>query len=191
MKTMSVLEPAVFHDIPDGIVRGKDVKMYKKEFKAIKGIYLDPRSVADDTLMYFVYSHEAGSPEKLGDLFWGLTIMEPVLVNGECNMTRGHFHLDRNCAEYYVCLGGTGLLLLMDENGATHAEKMYRNSLHHIDGAYAHRIINTGDERFLVGACWPTTAGHDYEAIEKHPFPFRVFKRNGAITIEESVDAIS
>ena len=185
MSNLRIIEPSVFHDIPQGIVRGDGVKMYRKLFKDIKGIYRDSGSVSDDTVMYSVYSHEVGDATRVGNLFWGLTIMEPILVDGEYNMTRGHFHNDRNCAEYYICLGGTGLLLLMDGNRNTHAEKMYRNSLHHIDGSFAHRIINTGEDKFLVGACWPTTAGHDYEAIEKHPFPYRVFKRNGKITIEE------
>lgn len=120
-----------------------------------------------------------------GELLWGLTILEPLCVSGECNMTRGHFHQDRNCAEYYFGLGGNGLLLLMDEEGTCHAEKVFKGSLHHISGKLAHRLINTGDEQLKVGACWSPAAGHDYEAIEKREFSYRVFKEDNEIICKE------
>ncbi|MCB6313949.1 cupin domain-containing protein, partial [Gordonibacter pamelaeae] len=85
-------------------------------------------------------------------------MLYPVLVNGECNMTRGHWHENRECVEFYFCLSGEGLLMLMDEDGTTWAEKTYPGSLHHIDGHLAHRLINTGEEPMKIGACWPCDA---------------------------------
>ena len=100
-------------------------------------------------------------------------------------MTKGHFHVNKDCAEIYFGIAGVGLLLLMDEEGHTWAEKVYEGSLHHIDGRIAHRLVNTGDEDLKVGACWPTSAGHDYHAIEKREFGYRVYKRNGQIEFEK------
>ena len=80
--------------------------------------------------MYEVYS--VSSQSEPGKLNWGLTVMHPVKVNGECNMTRGHFHENMDCEEYYWCSKGTGLLMLMDEEGKCWCEKMYEGSLHHI-----------------------------------------------------------
>lgn len=100
-------------------------------------------------------------------------------------MTRGHFHQDRDCAEFYFGVEGEGLLLLMDSEGEVWAEKIFKGSLHHIDGSLAHRVVNTGDVQLKVGACWPTTAGHDYDAIEAHEFPCRVMRVNGEILFEK------
>ena len=79
--------------------------------------------------------------------------MKPVLVNGECNITRGHFHQALNCDEIYFCFQGEGLLLYMDENGKCWAEKMSAGSVHYIDGRLAHRLVNTGDGELHIGAC--------------------------------------
>ncbi len=132
--------------------------------------------------MYEVYSYERAQKGKSGDLLWGISVLHPVTVNGECCMTRGHWHVDRNCAEFYHGLTGHGLLLFMDENGECFAEEVYPGSLHYIDGKYAHRLINTSDHEDLkVCACWPVTAGHDYAATQQQPFTVRVFRENGQI----------
>ena len=62
---------------------------------------------------------------------------------------------------------------------------MKPNSIHHIPGVKAHRIINTGDEVFKVGACWPSKTGQNYKAIEEMPFPYRVFKKGKEIIVKE------
>ncbi len=182
---MKIFEPKVIHDMYEGVIEGADVKCYKKTFEQISNIYENSENIPKDTLMYTVYSFQEIDDMISGELLWGLTILEPVYVVGECNMTRGHFHQDKNCAEYYFGLGGEGLLLLMDEDGNCHAEKVFKGSLHHISGKLAHRLINTGEERLKVGACWPPVAGHDYEAIEKKEFTYRVFKENGKIICKE------
>ncbi len=182
---MVILEPSAFHRIEEDIIRGENVQISRKLFRDLCQIYRDPAGLAEDALMYTVCTHCAGDEKKPGDLYWGLTILEPVLVSGECNMTRGHFHTDRNCAEYYFGIAGEGLLLLMDGDGHTFAEKVMKGSLHHIDGRYAHRLVNTGDTRLEVGACWPTCAGHDYRATEAMPFGCRVFRENGCLHIEQ------
>ena len=85
--------------------------------------------------------------------------MEPVTIHGECNMTRGHFHMDWDCAEFYFGISGTGLLLLMDEDGKAWAERVAPGSLHHIDGHLAHRLINTGVRFCAWGPAGPPRPG--------------------------------
>lgn len=181
---LEIKEPRVVHPFPCGVPTGPDVVVGQKHFCEIEEIYRETAGVPGDTLMYTVYSYFPEC-EKAGELNWGLTVMEPVTVNGECNMTRGHFHEDRDCAEFYFGLAGEGLLMLMQEDGTTVAEKIYAGSVHHIAGTVGHKIVNTGEEQLYVGACWPTTAGHDYATIERSPFPCRIMKNETGVYFVE------
>lgn len=175
---MKVIEPSVIHHIQDGVLEGKDVESYTKRYHEVNCLYKKLRE--DDPIVYEVYSYSKGK-DVLGNLNWGLTVLKPVYSHDECNMTKGHFHEDKDCAEIYFGIAGEGLLLLMNENGETWAEKVYEGSLHHIDGTIAHRLVNIGDVDLKVGACWPTSAGHDYAAIEAKEFGYRIYKKNGQI----------
>lgn len=167
---MKIVESQWIEDFKKGMIIGESVQVSQKKYQDAKGFYdsID-ESLDSNTLMYTVYSCEKGD-HKTGNLNWGLTVMEPVCVNGECNVTRGHFHEDLDCDEIYVCIHGEGYLLLMDEHGECVAEKMTIGSIHHIDGHLAHRLVNTGNTTLEVMCCWPITAGHDYKRVEEHPF---------------------
>ncbi len=183
---MEIKNANICHDYLNGVIEGQEVITSTKILKDARHFYeCDDKKLSDDTVMYEVYMYSQGNSKQRGNLNWGLTVMKPVYVNGECNMTRGHFHEDLDCAEFYFGLGGEGLLLLMDDANHCWAEKVEVGSVHHIDGTIAHRLINTGNEEFKVGACWNTTAGHDYERIEDHPFTVRVYKKEGTIVTEE------
>ena len=71
------------------------------------------------------------------------------------------------------------MLILMDRNNNTWAEEVYPGRLHYIGGETAHRLANTGDDNLVVGACWPSDAGYDYEEIEKNGFSARLLEVNG------------
>lgn len=180
---MNILKPKVRFDRIKNILVGIDVKHYKKYLKDVLHLYADADvSIYNhETIMYEVYSYGEGDEDKQGNLLYGLTVMYPVYIKNECNMTQGHFHVDKNCAEYYFGIEGEGLLLLMNEQREMYVEKVFPGSIHYIDGKYAHRLVNIGDSVFKVAACWPTTAGHDYEAVRKGEFPYRVYKINGKI----------
>jgi glucose-6-phosphate isomerase, archaeal len=183
---MRIIKPEQIHPY-QGILEGKDVVKTKKYYKDIQSIYKEvDRTLALDTLMYEVYTVKE-EQAYVGSLCWGLSVLYPVTVCGECNMTRGHFHSDLKCNEFYYGASGEGLLLLMNEDGTTYAEKVFEGSLHHIKGNQAHRLINTGDEVMKVICAWSSQAGHDYERIEKNPFQARIFKRNGKIEIEDLI----
>lgn len=181
---MEIREPKYVHDFYENKMHG-DIQHYEKYFSQVKGLFKNSDGIDENTLMYTVYSCSEGDQNQLGNLVWGITTLQPIYVNGECNMTRGHYHENTNCAEFYFGTGGEGLLLFMDQDGNAWAEKVFKGSLHHVDGKVAHRFVNTGDEPCTVGACWLSAAGHNYEAIQEHDFPCRVFKRNGKIVIEE------
>lgn len=183
---MKIFEPKLWHRIPDGMIEGNGVKYYKKHLKEVAHLYNSKeilKKFDPDTIVYEVFSYSEGNENKQGNLFWGLTILNPIYFEGECNMTRGHFHQDKNCAEYYFGIEGEGLLLFMNDKREMWAEKVLPGSLHYIDGRYAHRLVNTSDSELKVGACWPTTAGHDYASIENQEFPYRIYKINGKIEI--------
>lgn len=181
---METKKSAVDLDFIKGILSGKPVTSYKKLYAEAKAYYgsIDPE-LSEDTVMYEVYYYANG--EHTGNLNLGITDMKPVTVNGECNVTHGHFHQNRDCDEIYIGLAGNGLLLYMNDEGHCWSESVRPGSVHYISGKDAHRLINTGDEDMRVLACWPADSGHDYEAIDKKPFGVRVFKRNGKIKIEE------
>lgn len=171
---MKILEPKYKHDFFNGVITGENVIYYKKFYKDLKKIYehID-ENIPDDEVLYEVYTIES---DKHSELLWGLTVIQPKQIQNEYNMTRGHFHLDKNQPEIYFGLSGEGLLLFMNELGECFAEKVSQNSVHYIKGKYAHRLINTGEEILKVGASWNRIAGHDYEAIENGIKFERIFK---------------
>ncbi len=170
---MKIVDSKVMFDFVEGMLDGEGVSKTQKFYRDIKHIYKNiDSSIDDNQVMYEVYTYEPGT------LNWGLTVLYPISICKEYNMTRGHFHLNLNCAEYYFCLKGEGLLLLMNEHGECWSERMQRGSIHYIDGTLAHRCINTGETELRIGACWPSDSGHDYDRIEKFPFTQRIFEEN-------------
>ena len=181
---MRIIESGLFHEFA-GDIKGDSVSRGSKLYKDARSFYESiDESLSDDTVMYEVFTVNAEKNEE-GYLNWAISLLHPITVNGECNMTRGHWHDDLNCEEYYWCSAGEGLLMLMDENGECWCEKVQPGSLHHINGHHAHRLINTGNEDLRVICCWNSNAGHDYARVESHPFPFRIFKINDEIVVRE------
>lgn len=157
----------------------------------LRGVFADADADAwarmdPATLAYSVVMHAAVPEGTTGGLFFGTSLIEPGDVGGECFMTRGHFHALADRAEYYWGIAGHGLLLLMTADRRCRVERVSAGSLHYIPGHTAHRLVNTGAERLVVGACWPSDAGHDYASIEQSGFSVRVFRRaDGSIELRE------
>jgi len=136
-------------------------------------------SMAQDTLVYEVEAHLPVAAGTEGGLFFGLTKIHPGKVGQEYFMTRGHFHALANRTEYYWCLNGKGILLLMDTNRNTRMELMEPGILNYIPPYTAHRVANIGNELLTFAACWPADAGHNYEEIRKNGFSARLIELNG------------
>lgn len=132
----------------------------------LAGVFADQESWHQHDPSQTVYSVEMfDSPSGEGELYVGVTHLNPGRVGDEYFMTRGHFHARREQGEVYFGLRGEGLLLLQDEQGQTRLERVLPGSIHIIPGFTAHRLINTGDAVLSALAVWPSQAGHDYAAL--------------------------
>ena len=180
-KEMEVIEPVVREDFSSAREDAM-IESGVKKLKDLRDKFFNCDGVKDDLVLYEVRT-EGGDPEIPGSLRYGLTTLMPVTVNGECAFTRGHWHEDETVEEIYMGLSGTGLLMYMDHNGSCWCEKVSPGSVHHIAGSLAHRLINTGDVPMKVKAVWNPCAGHNYDAVEAMPFPYRVFKDEEGVKI--------
>lgn len=166
------------------LLTGQNVKWREKKVSELTGIFKNEAALVEhgDKLAYKVANQNFNRENFVkGNLQWGVTYLESFTVDGECAMTHGHFHGDHECDEYYFGYKGEGFLLFWDGADEVYAEKVFKGSLHYINGRYAHRLINTGDEALIVGACSLPASKQDHGVIEKTPFPYRCFKRNGKI----------
>ena len=154
----------------------------RKKLKDIASYYKNTEGVDLETVLYEVQCDE-GDPSVPGSLSYGLTTIYPVLINGECAFTKGHWHMDETCEEIYEGESGNGLLMYMDHEGHTWCETVEPGSVHHIRGDLAHRLINTGEVPLKVRAVWPPCAGHNYDAVAAQPFGYRVMKQKGEIEV--------
>ncbi|MBN2775798.1 MAG: cupin domain-containing protein [Prolixibacteraceae bacterium] len=141
-----------------------------RKLKDIAGIFQNSRALADMDTRQTAYIVQAWLPVEDGTpdgLFFGTTNLMPGKVGDEYFMTKGHFHTLSDRAEFYWGVKGEGMLILMDRERNTWAEKMFPGSLHYIPSHVAHRVANTGSSTLIFGACWPSDAGHDYDEIAK------------------------
>jgi glucose-6-phosphate isomerase, archaeal len=60
---------------------------------------------------------------------------------------------------------------------------MSPGSLHFIPPNVAHRVANSGKESLRLVACWPSDAGHDYDAIRRFGFGARLLSINGSASL--------
>jgi glucose-6-phosphate isomerase len=137
-----------------------------------------------DQVVYEVESYFPVEDGTEGGLFAGITYIYPGKVGQEYFMTKGHFHQIRNRAEVYICIGGEGMLILMNEDRSrVWAEKMEPGSIHYINGHVAHRTANTGSTVLSFGAVWPSDAGHDYQTISEKGFSKILVEKDGVATL--------
>jgi glucose-6-phosphate isomerase len=153
----------------------------------LAGVFADEaaRSALPDAALVYTTEIAVAGPEDDGGLLSGTTMLLPGLVGDEYFMTRGHFHARRSRAEFYWCLQGEGMLILMDEDRRCTVEAMWPGSAHYVPGHTAHRAVNVGRNILSFTACWPADAGHDYASIASHGFPVRVLRAGGAPRVVE------
>ena len=178
-------------DFATGRLIGPTVQETTRTLADLAGIFQDEASrlaLPQDQPVYRVQLYLPVAEGTAGGLFWGNTFIEPGEVGGEYFMTKGHFHRQRDRAEYYTTVQGSGALILMDETGRTWPEDMGPGSVHYIPGHTAHRVANTGHTVLSFLACWPADAGHDYESIAVHGFGARMREVAGkpALVMEKS-----
>ena len=175
-----------FIDWSTGTLTGKDVCESVRTLEQMHGLYHN-RAAWDamdlNTVVYRVRWWAPVADGTEGGLLFGTTVIEPGQVGDEYFMTYGHRHVNRSRAEYYSCVQGMGMLLMVDDARRTAVEEMAPGTVHYIFGNMTHRVTNTGPSPLRFVACWHADAGHDYEVIRGEGFPSRVLSRNGVPTV--------
>ena len=160
-------------------LRGSPINFQQRHLDEIASIFKDQEAVKlfpYQTLAYSVQSWQPVAGGTPGGLFFGTSTIMPGKVGREYFMTMGHFHAQSDRAEFYWGVQGKGVLILMDRDRNSWGEEVYPGSLHYIGQDIAHRLANTGEENLVVGACWPSDAGHDYEEIARYGFSARLIE---------------
>ncbi|SES11786.1 glucose-6-phosphate isomerase family protein [Salipaludibacillus aurantiacus] len=184
---MEIKDPRNHFSKENGALSGEKTSKTIRKLKDMKGFYEDEEAfnkMDPETVLYEVEMHAPVKAGTEGGLFFGTSFLNPGKVGEEFFMTKGHFHEIINRAEYYWGLEGEGVLVFMDEDGNASAEKVCPGSLHFVPGKIAHRLVNTGDTKLAVGACWPADAGHQYGPIAESGFGVRIKEKNGTIIAE-------
>ncbi len=182
MRHLDIYETPVALNLIDFSMRGDPVKQQSRSIQNIANIFIDQeaiKKISEKTMVYYVQFWMPVAEGTAGGLFFGTSTLMPGKVGSEYFMTKGHYHAQSDRAEYYWGVQGKGMLIMMDRKRNTWAEMIYPGSLHFISGEIAHRLANTGHEKLIVGACWPSDAGHNYEEIENNGFSARLFEEEG------------
>jgi glucose-6-phosphate isomerase len=163
------LKNGVVDDPEEVIIRRlSDMPKYYRDQYAVQ-MLLD-----DDPVIYKVYMPKQPS-EAIG-LYTATSVIEAGDIGNEYFMTKGHFHEDLSSPEVYLTLQGQGMLLMQTHSGQVETHDMKPGNVSYIQGDWAHRTINIGNELLVFFAFWPIEAGHDYESIEETGFLRRVLK---------------
>ena len=186
MTHLQIIDSSQLIVLQSGKLSGNDIIESEKKISQLATVFSDEtarQKMNPDTLVYSVQAHIKPIEGTPGGLYFGTSTIYPGKVDKEYFMTRGHFHTKSDRAEYYWGIQGQGMLLLMDKNRNTWAERVYPGSLHYIEPHIAHRLANTGDSPLIVGACWPSDAGHNYEEIDQNGFSARLVEKDGKATL--------
>jgi glucose-6-phosphate isomerase, archaeal len=154
-----------------------DVFRITRTVGELKGIWQDKeaaRKQADEPV-YETQSWFCRPDGTEGAVLWASTKLFPGNVGGEYFMTRGHFHTKPTHGELIIVVSGIGVLLLMDREGNAEQVPLEPGTTYYIDGRFAHRTVNTGEEPLIFWCSWPADCGHDYESISKNGFAERIF----------------
>lgn len=182
MKPLAIGKSPVVLNLGNYQMTGEPVINQTRKLKDLKEIFHDQEAfdqLDQEKPAYTVQSWLPVADGTPGGLFFGVSTLYPGKVGNEYFMTKGHFHAQSDRAEFYWGIQGKGMLVLMDRNRKTRAEEVYPGSLHYIGGEMAHRLANIGNENLIVGACWPSDAGHNYEEIAKNGFSARLVELDG------------
>jgi glucose-6-phosphate isomerase len=179
-----LLPEGVFIDGRSGAVPNANER-YVKPVTELRGLYRDAAAfdayVAQNPAA--VGYEVAGFRKEGADIFFGTTTMYPGKIGDEYFMTRGHYHVRRDCGEAYYTQSGNGVLLLQTREGETREVEMAPGICAFIPPDWAHRSVNTGAEPLVFAWFCQTTAGHDYADILTHGMRRLAVDRDGKLAI--------
>ena len=153
-----------------------------KRLSDLKGLFIDGNAYdaalsRNNPVIYSVSTIKSSQGE--GQLHCGLGIIMPGKIGDEYYFTRGHLHLLRNAAEFYIGLKGKGKMIL--ENDSSHESivvDLVPNSIVYVPRNTAHRTVNIDDTPLAYLGIYPADAGHDYAGVSKNIFRHVVVARN-------------
>ncbi len=178
----AIIEPSVLIAPFSGALSGKTVTKTTRRIQDLSDFFDDEaarRRMKPDQILYEVEAYLPVAQGLEGGLFFGRTILYPGCVGQEYFMTKGHLHEKADRGEYYWGLEGEGMLILMDAQRSTWAERMFPGSLHYIPAHVVHRSANIGAIPLIFGACWPSDAGHNYDIVQSEGFSARLMDVDG------------
>lgn len=193
MKHLEISSTPVQIGLKDFSLTGEPVINQQRTIHDIANIFLNQQAIQlmpPETPVYAVQAWFPVPDNTTAGLFFGTSSIMPGKVGKEYFMTKGHFHAQSDRAEFYWGVQGQGMLILMDRDRKTWGEEVYPGSLHYIHAETAHRLANTGNVNLVVGACWPSDAGYDYEEIALHGFSARLLEINGRPVLVDTNNAI-
>lgn len=165
-------------DFETGSMRDPD-RTVERRASDLRGYYADADALealiaSGDPILYRVF--EKAIPETQGHLLFCMSILEPGRVGDEYFLTKGHYHTVADTAETYLCVRGSGYLLMKTATGDWAAEPMHAGRMVYAPPYWAHRSVNTGDEPLISFCVYPAHAGHNYGDIQSEGFPRRVMR---------------
>jgi glucose-6-phosphate isomerase len=153
----------------------------------MKGQYWDTEAYdqmisRDDTLLYEVY--ELRVPTNEGELLHGISIVHAGKVGDEYFMTKGHYHAVLETAEVYMCLSGSGQMVMETPEGEWDVQPLFPDQVLYVPPRWAHRSVNTHSSQDLITFfVYPGNAGHNYSTIEHQGFRKLVVEQHGVPVI--------
>ncbi len=158
-------------DVEEGTFSGDDCSV--RRLSDLQGYFADEAAYeaaleAGDPIVYSVSAFTPSNDE--GALHCAIARIEPGRIGCEWYLTKGHFHAWRAAAEFYIGLGGEGVMVLESEHGESQMVYLKANSIIYVPGYTAHRTVNTGDVPLVYLGVYSAAAGHDYGAIAQRNF---------------------
>ena len=177
----NLILPEGVHIDENGIPSSYD-NYYETRASQMRGFYQDENALEQiisekDVVLYQVY--ELKKSENPNDLICGVSIINPLKIGKEYNMTKGHFHETADAAEIYFCLKGNGYMNMETRTGITKCIKMTKGTLVYVAPYFAHRTINTGYQELIALFAYPAHAGHDYGRVRKTGFRKIIIEKGG------------
>ena len=132
---------------------------------------------ASDPLIYEFFNTKFITTTS--DMAVAITRIFPGRIGDEYYMSKGHQHQRDDQPEMYICVQGTGYLLLDTMQGEFRAESWQPGTITHIPPFWAHRAVNTGADILVYIGVYHAAAGHIYTRVESQGFARVAVERDG------------
>lgn len=113
-----------------------------------------------------LYTMQRGVKQK-GEMRYDITIIPPIVINGQYNKTKGHIHSSGH-EEEYIVLEGTAIFIFETKKRGFWKVKARKGDKVIVQGDAYHATINPNKNKVLKLANWISDkCVSDYKYIEK------------------------